>query len=253
MKHRVFLSLVLVFACGDTPKPKTATTAPGGTKNQAAWPDDDHSMCDWKNKPDVEVSETAGPGAIRPNIRRVYKSFGDDESRRKVVVCREVDTNLDGIKDVVRFFNPKGEAIKEMADTNYDGKIDVWSSFDQGRLVEEDIDTDFDGRVDVWKSYSKGVLTKIKRDRNHNGKPDVWEIYVTDKNGVPHLERMGVDETGDGHVDHWDRDDVLRQQREAEEARLTGQLDGGAQTAASDAGSDAGGDGGKGPKRAEQR
>jgi hypothetical protein len=29
---------------------------------------------------------------------------------------------------------------------------------------------------------------------------------------------MGVDDTGDGHVDRWERDDILRQQEEAEEA-----------------------------------
>jgi hypothetical protein len=250
VKRIAFGLLMLVGCGGDTPKPKDSAIAPGGTKNQADWPQDDRSMCDWKNKTDVEVSETAGPGAIRPNIRRVYKSFGDSETRRKVVICREVDTNLDGIKDVVRTFNSKGEAVKEQADTNYDGKIDVWMSFDQGRVVEEDVDTDFDGRIDVWKAYSGGVLSKIKRDRNKDGKPDVWEIYVVGKDGIPHLERMGVDETGDGHVDHWDRDDLLRQQREAEEARL-------AAAAAADGGavSDAGaGDGGaKAPKRAERR
>lgn len=232
------LLLLLVAACGGgEPPPKEAATAPGGTKNQANWPEDDRSMCEWKNKIDVEVSETAGPGAVRPNIRRVYKTFGEAETRRKVVVCREVDTNLDGIKDVVRQFNSKGEATKEQQDTNYDGKVDVWLAFDAGRLVEEDVDSNYDGRIDVWKSYSNGQLSKIKRDRNKDGKPDVWEIYVKG-----HLERMGVDETGDSHVDHWDRDDIIRQQREDEEARLAAQMDSGVPTATSDAG--ASGDGG---------
>lgn len=252
---RYALACILLLACGgDTPKPKEATTAPGGTKNQANWPDDDRTMCDWRNKPDVEVSETAGPGAIRPNIRRVYKSFGDSDSHRKVVICREVDTNLDGIKDTVRIFNSKGEALKEQSDTNYDGKVDVWIAFDNGRLVEETIDSDYDGRIDVWKAYSNGVLSKIKRDRNKDGKADVWEIYVAGKDGIPHLERMGVDETADGHVDHWDRDDLLRQAREAEEARLQAAMtDGGPlPTLASDGGIvDAGGDGAA--KRKENR
>jgi hypothetical protein len=223
--------LCLVAACGGgTPAPKETLTAPGGTKNQAEWPEDDKSMCDWRNKPELEVSETVGPGAVRPNIRRVYKTFGDAETRHKALVCREVDTNLDGIKDIVRRFNAKGEAVKEEADTNYDGKLDVWVSFDQGRLVEEDVDANFDGRVDTWKSYSSGQLSKIKRDRNFDGKPDVWEIYVKGR-----LERMGVDETNDQHVDRWDRDDQLRLAREAEEDRLKSVLmaDGGASSDAS--------------------
>src|SRR5437763_1915877 len=83
---------------------------PGGSKDPNKWPADDRSMCDFRNKPDLEVSETMGPGALRPNIRRVYKTYGEGETTHKTLICREVDTNLDGIKDVVRTFNAKGEA-----------------------------------------------------------------------------------------------------------------------------------------------
>lgn len=233
------LFVVMVACGGGTPAPKETHTAPGGTKNQAEWPEDDKSMCEWRNKPELEVSETVGPGAVRPNIRRVYKTFGDAESRHKSLVCREVDTNLDGIKDIVRRFNAKGEAVKEEADTNYDGKLDIWVSFDQGRLVEEDVDNNYDGKIDEWKSYSSGQLTKIKRDRNFDGKPDVWEIYVKGR-----LERMGVDETGDQHVDRWDRDDQLRLAREAEEDRLKSALTDGGTPAMVDGGASGPGDGG---------
>jgi hypothetical protein len=51
----------------------------------------------------------------------------------------------------------------------------------------------------------------VKRDRNGDGKPDVWEIYAKGK-----LERMGLDESYDGHVDRWDRD--LIAQAQADEA-----------------------------------
>ncbi len=171
-------------------------------------------MCDWRNKPELEVSETAGPGAIRPNIRRVYKTLGDAENRHRTLICREVDTNLDGIKDTVRTFNAKGEAQHEESDENYDGKIDHWRSFANGSMVEEDEDTVGDGKPHVWKYYLNGALSRIKRDRNGDGKPDVWEIYTKGT-----LERMGVDETGDGHVDRWDRDEILQRQEDADEAK----------------------------------
>src|SRR5271169_5419692 len=98
MKRVVLLSVLL--ACGGTTTPPAAEakTAPGGSKDQAKWPADDKSMCDWKNKPELEVSETAGPGAIRPNIRRIYKIVGEGDDRHKTLICREIDTNLDGIK-----------------------------------------------------------------------------------------------------------------------------------------------------------
>jgi hypothetical protein len=219
------LALAAVACEKQSGAPATAPAVPGGTKDQAKWPTDDRSLCEWKNRGDVEVVEAAGPGAYRPNIRRVFQSVGDPGSRNRVLICREIDTNLDGIKDVARSFNTKGEAVKETADTNFDGKVDVWSSFVAGRLSEEQVDTNHDGRPDVWKNYNEGVLTRIKRDRNFDGYPDVWEVYTKG-----HLERIGVDENHDGHVDRWDRDQqVLAEAEEAErKARDALAADGGA-------------------------
>jgi len=158
------------------------------------------------------VSETAGAGSIRPNIRRVYKTVGDHDDRRNVLLCREIDTNLDGIKDVVRTFNEKGEPLHEEADTNYDGKVDDWVNFTAGRIEEEDVDTTFAaGRPNVWKFYVDGQLSRIRRNTHcTNGKPDTWEIYYNDR-----LERVGNDATCDGHVDRWDRDTQLMAAEEA--------------------------------------
>src|SRR5438093_3689036 len=95
------VSVAALVACGGNPSPKESKVVPGGSKDPSKWPADDRTMCDWRNKPELEVSETAGPGAIKPNVRRVFKTFGEAESRHKTLVCREIDTNLDGIKDVV--------------------------------------------------------------------------------------------------------------------------------------------------------
>src|SRR5947207_2846665 len=85
--------LAMLAACGgDSKGPIKVATAPGGSKDPSKWPSDDRSMCDWRNKPELEVSETSGPGALKPNVRRVYKTFGEGELRHKTLVCREVDT-----------------------------------------------------------------------------------------------------------------------------------------------------------------
>jgi hypothetical protein len=194
-----------------------ATTAPGGSREQAHWPADDHSLCEglvhWKNNPKLEVSETVGPGAFRPNVRRVYKVVGDRDDRHAVLVCREIDVNLDGIKDVVRLFNDKGEPQREEADTNFDGKVDDWVSFTDGRIEEEDMDTTLSlGRPNVWKFYINGELSRVRRNTHcPNGKADTWEIYFKDR-----LERVGNDLSCDGHVDRWDRDTLLMAQEEAQ-------------------------------------
>lgn len=195
---------------GDSRSAAKTPTAPGGSKDPSRWPADDRSMCDWRNKPELEVSETAGPGALKPNVRRVYRTFGEGDTRHKTLACREIDTNLDGIKDVVRTFNQKGEAQHEEADRDYDGKVDVWLNFVDGRLAQEDVDTNKDGKPDLWKFYVNGQLQRIRRDRNGDGTPDVWEMYSKGR-----LERVGVDENADGHVDRWDRDEQLKYEAEA--------------------------------------
>jgi hypothetical protein len=161
----------------------------------------------------LEVSETAGPGSFKPNIRRIFKVVGERDDRHTVVLCREIDTNLDGIKDVVRTFNDKGEPLHEEADTNFDGKIDDWTNFAQGRIIEEDVDTTLStGRPNVWKFYVDGVLSRVRRNTHcPSGKPDLWEIYYKNR-----LERVGNDESCDGHVDRWDRDAQLMAQEEAQ-------------------------------------
>ena len=225
--------VALAVACGSANTDVATTTKPT-TKDPNNWPADDRSMCDWKNKPELEVNETAGPGALKPNVRRVYKTFGEGESRHKSLICREIDTNLDGIKDVVRTFNAKGEAVHEEADTNYDGKIDSWISFINGRLAEEDLDTNGDGKIDVWKYYIDGVLSRVKRDTHFTGKPDVWEIY-----NKGHLERMGVDTQHTGHVDRWDRDQEVQRRAEEEDNKAREKMQQ-AQAAAAAAAADAG-------------
>jgi hypothetical protein len=209
-------TLVAQTGCSGPPPPVTKA-APGGSNDPSHWPADDRSLCDgfvhWKNNPQLEVSETVGPGSIKPNIRRVYKVVGEREDRRQVLICREIDTNLDGLKDVVRTFNEKGEPLHEEADTNFDGKIDDWINFAEGRIVEEDLDTTLSaGHPNVWKFYLDGQLSRIRRNTHcPSGKPDVWEIYFKNR-----LERIGNDISCDGHIDRWDRDAQLMAQEEAQ-------------------------------------
>ncbi|MBM4360700.1 MAG: hypothetical protein FJ096_21545 [Deltaproteobacteria bacterium] len=188
-------------ACAPPPKQARALQKTVVEKRRDGTTVDDHALCDYKGKKDVEVSETAGAGAIQPNVRRVYRLVGVGSDRRKVLSCREVDTNLDGMKDVVRLYTDDGQSKEERADSNYDGKLDTWNLFSKGRLAEVRLDTNFDGEPDEWKVYVDGKLSRVKLDKNFDKKPDVWEMYRAGR-----LERIGVDLDGDERVDRWDRD-----------------------------------------------
>jgi hypothetical protein len=199
-------------ACGGgSSQPQAA--GPTDTRALAADGGADQSRCDYKGRADREAVETAGPGAVQPNVRRVYQLVGTGENMHRVLVCREIDTNFDGVKDIVRVYNEKGESLREEADANYDGRIDTWLSFSAGRIAKEELDSDFDGNPDVWKYYVGGQLSRIQRDTNHDAKPDRWEFYANGK-----LERMGLDLDFDGDVDRWDHDELERLAQEAKES-----------------------------------
>lgn len=211
----MLLSSLGALACG------SETTAQPGAKPisaelaKAIETGDDQSRCEWKGRNDREITESSGPGAIQPNVRRVYRIVGDGEDRRRVLACREVDSNLDGVKDLVRKYDEKGEVNEEQADSDYNGRIDTWTKFAGGRVAKVEFDRNDDGQPDETRYYIKGKLSRVQRDSNSDGKPDVWEIY-----GDGRLQRMGVDLDFDGRVDRWDRDEVARrlaEQKEKEE------------------------------------
>jgi hypothetical protein len=190
----------------------------------------DSSRCEYEGRADREVSETAGPGATKPNIRRVYAIVGEGENRRRVLACREVDTNLDGLFDVVRTYDDLGESAHEAVDSDYDGKFDTWHTFASGRIAKTQVDTNGDGRPNETRYYIRGKISRIQRDTNGDGEVDVWEVYVEGR-----LQRMGEDLDFDGHVDRWNRDEVAARlaeekeeaEAEAEEQRREAPVDAG--------------------------
>ena len=200
------VAATLCVSCGGSSKAAAKDAVANSDNGRShGFSTDDQARCQWEGRADREVSETTAAGAYQPNIRRVYQIIGEGTDRRKVLACREVDTNLDGVKDVMRTFNDKGEAMREEADTDYDGRVDSWATFSNGRVAKQELDTNQDGKADTWKFYLNGKLSRIQRDTNHDGKPDVWEIYVRGR-----LERAGVDIDFDGRVDRWDRDEMAR-------------------------------------------
>lgn len=189
--------------------PQAATQKEGQPSGMAS---DDQSRCDYKGRADREATQSSGPGSIAQNIRRVYALVGEGEERRRVLICREVDTNLDGIKDVVRTYNERGEALRETADSDFDGKVDTWVTFSRGKIAKVAVDHTKSGKPDEIRVYMNGKLSRVQRDANADGKVDTWEIYDDGK-----LQRAGVDLDRDGRVDRWDRDEItLRELNEKE-------------------------------------
>jgi hypothetical protein len=212
-----FASSLMLYACNKQREPDAPPVQDRAVSDIQHG--DDQSRCEFEGRADREVVETANSRSIQPNIRRVYAIIGQGDEARRVLQCREVDTNLDGVKDVVRTYNDDGESLHEQADSDFDGKIDTWTTFAGGRVSEVQVDRNRDGQPDEKRVYVRGEKLRAELDDNYDGKPDVWEIY---EQGI--LQRRGVDVDADGKVDRWDRDEIAyrraeEKEREEEERR----------------------------------
>lgn len=205
--------ITCVMGCG-TPAARTPQNSPKPAAHAAEEASQDGSRCKHEGAPDLDVAESVGSGSLQHNIRRVYRVSGEGEARRRVLVCREVDTNLDGRKDLFRRYNDQGHPLEELADSNYDGVIDTWIRFDKGQVIQVEVDEAWDGQPDERRHYVRGKLTRIERDTDQNGATDVWEYYVAGR-----LDRIGVDLNHDGRVDRWSRDSLAsREQQQGTDA-----------------------------------
>lgn len=191
---------VALCACGAAaPEPKQARESEiGGFTGTANGVDD--PRCEVEGRGDRAKVISQGLAAQHGSIQRVYATGANKEDGKRVVRCREVDTNLDGIKDLVRTYTDAGEPLMELADADYDGEVDTWITFARGVVARLEIDRNADGRPDEYKFYSQGTLAKVQRDSDFDGKLDTWEVYDRGR-----LHRVGVDTNGDENVDLWYR------------------------------------------------
>jgi hypothetical protein len=194
-----------VGACGGSSEPTRRRRARTTGAETPAAAVDDHGRCETEGER-LEVSEYDTSGDEIPDVRRVFRRFGDGPLMRLVLACREADLNGDGTKDVVRFYNDEGRPLREESDRDFDGSIDTITVFQNGRVVRTELDENHDGRVDAKIFYDdEGATTRTERDLAGRSTPtdwhpDRWEYFEDGR-----VVRMGTDVDGDGRVDRWDR------------------------------------------------
>lgn len=144
-----------------------------------------HEPCDL-NSSAAERLDADGDG--RPEVT-IVKEGG----RR---VCQAADLNLDGRIDVYSYFDESGALRRREYDFDHDGAIDEIIEYNAGVPVRSERATLLANRLDTWDFYENGVLKRTERDSNADAMIDQWWEYP--KPGCPLIH---TDANQDGKPD----------------------------------------------------
>jgi hypothetical protein len=103
------------------------------------------------------------------------------------------DQNNDQQWDYRCYYDGNGVIVRAEADNNFDGKMDEFWSYADGKLVGTERDTDFNGTPDEFCIYSNGVIQQIDIKPNGSSYSTVREFF---KSGVLTEEWRGGDSQG---------------------------------------------------------
>ena len=99
----------------------------------------------------------------------------------------------DGKEDAWSYQGPDGATDRVEISTRKDGKVSRTEHYVRNALTAAEEDSDGDGVIDKWETYDSGRLASVAFDTRHRGKPDRRLVYLT-TGGV----RVEVDPSGDG-------------------------------------------------------
>lgn len=132
-----------------------------------------------------------------------------------------LDADGDGNPEQIRFFEPGSmQLLRVEEDSNYDGSLDSWSSYQQGALRSRVRDTNGDDRPDIWERYENDRMAERTIDRDHDGVADAFYVYA---DAILVEERH--DANNDGAVDRRIFYEKLFRVRAEEDRNLDGQID----------------------------
>jgi len=90
----------------------------------------------------------------------------------------DFDKNNDGKIDQTMVLDSKGNKLYEELDFDFDGEMDDFCFYANGVLERELVDTNFDGRIDLWVYMRKGVyVERYERDRDYDGVVDLVKEF----------------------------------------------------------------------------
>jgi len=155
-------------------------------------------------------------------VERVTIAPGEWQNTREMeVVRRTLDADRDDRPEEVRYADPKsGEWLRAEQDLDYDGAIDAWKTYSEGRLSVRVLDEDGDGRSDAWERYEDGRVAQLTVDRDRDGVRDLFLRY----RATELVERL-EDANNDGTIDRVVTYEHKQRIRSEEDLSFNGSMD----------------------------
>jgi hypothetical protein len=119
-----------------------------------------------------------------------WEHYGPDQKLEKVGFSRQND----GKEDAWAWVGADGATTRVESSPRQDGKVSRIDHYEHGVLVRAEEDSDGDGRIDRWETYNGPRLATVAFDTMHRGVPDRRIVYGADSS-----VRIEVDVAGDGH------------------------------------------------------
>lgn len=129
------------------------------------------------------------------DVSNYYADGEGPEANR--LVRKEIDLNFDQKIDIVQTWQ-EGQMLQEAIDADFDGQTDWTDFYSGGERIRAEWDTAFDGHPDMIRYYQEGKLSRVEMDTNDDQAIDYWEYYEA---GV--MQRSGWDLNADGKIDKW--------------------------------------------------
>lgn len=119
-----------------------------------------------------------------------WEYYSADQKLEKVGFSR----GNDGVEDAWSYAAPDGSIARIEVSTRRDGKGNRTEYYEKNMLIRAEEDSDGDGKIDKWESYDGTRLAAVAFDTAHRGTPDRRLLY-----GADGTARLEVDRRGDGH------------------------------------------------------
>src|SRR4051812_41586367 len=117
-------------------------------------------------------TKTAAEAAAERDVRVVHEPCDVTSAS-----AERLDANGDG-KNEVTIVKKGGRPACQAADLNLDGKVDVYTYFDDsGALRRREYDFDHDGAIDEIIEYRAGVPVRSERATLLANRLDTWDTY----------------------------------------------------------------------------